>query len=154
MIAAMRITENTPDRLVIQDRPYLSALLLWVAGAASLGFAWQWRDDLAAATAAGAFGALLILVAWRCLPMITIEFDRAASRVTRRATRITGLSEQRMPLVDVTSAGVKQGFFSTAGIRRLALNPKGRAFFLEYGLASMRRRRMAQDINRWLGGAY
>lgn len=149
----MRIVENTPDRLVIKDRPFFTAALLWVAGGAATWFGFMmWGGPfLAFPIVTMASGLILLLLAWRCLPTITVILDRTSNKVTWRATRLTGRTHREMAMRDVHAAGIYRSLFGTGGLRRVALNPKAEAFSLEYGLIGLRRRKLIAEINTWLG---
>lgn len=149
----MRIMENTPDRLVIVDKPIFTAALLWIGGAALLFVSFSLIGgpfDLLPIISA-ACGFFLVFLAWRCLPFITVEFDRTSARITRRFKRINGTKEDHLPLAEARRAGFLQTLFGTGGLRRVALNPSEKPFHLEYGLIGLDRRNLVVEINRWLG---
>jgi hypothetical protein len=105
----MKIKENTPDRLVIEDRPILLAVLLSLfilivaAGAVALAMDGRWAKAGLVAVFLPIVGAVLVIFVRR----IILFLDRSADVALLRAVTLRGQTETRWPLDSVTGAVVQ-----------------------------------------------
>jgi hypothetical protein len=119
----MRIRENTPDRLVIEDRPILLAVLLSffilivAAGVVALAMDGRWAKAGLVAVFLPIVGAVLVLFVRR----IILFMDRGADVVLLRAVTLSGQTETQWPLDSVTGAIVQTSTDGDGPAHRSAL---------------------------------
>ncbi|TAG12356.1 MAG: hypothetical protein EAZ40_15805 [Rhodobacterales bacterium] len=105
----MRIRVNTPDRLVITDRPIVLAVMLGAVLLAMIGFA------LAAAAAGAWVGAAILLFGAAVIGGITAVFirrsdlilDRPSGQAHLHSSTLLGKTWHSWPLAEVTGAIVQ-----------------------------------------------
>jgi hypothetical protein len=104
----MRVVENSPDRLVIEDNPvllgaFLAILILFFAAVA------LWTIGSAPLVAFAALtGAALMGVAFAAfVRRVFVAFDRAAGAVVIRTASIRRQTEVQLPLTDIAQAVVE-----------------------------------------------
>lgn len=103
----MRIVQDTPNLLVIEDRPVvlgtvLGAMVVMLLGLAFLTFAAEpWL------ALGGSLGAALLGVAFAAfVRRVFVAFDRAAGSVVIRSASIFGQTEEQLPLSEIIEAMV------------------------------------------------
>ena len=149
----MKVTEQTPDHLIIEDRPWLFAIAIWGMSLAGLyavltGQIGGWGETLLV----GCLSLGGILVAWWFFPFQTITFDRPSGMMTLKISRFTSARFAELPLDQIKRAA-SQGHFSDGGARleRVALLTKSVPYPLEPGFSSASRTQVIKTINEWLG---
>ena len=105
----MEIAENTEDRLVLRDRPWVLTVGAWLAVAAPLmlailGAGFESPGQRLLVGAVGAGGVWLV---WRYLPFYTVIFDRRAGHVSHHMHRVTGTVSHHIPLAGIEWARVE-----------------------------------------------
>jgi hypothetical protein len=105
----MKIKEDTPDRLVIEDSPILAAvilsmfILIFASVMIALAADGQWVKAAAVAACLPVFAALLVVFVRR----IILFLDRRAGVALLRAVTLRGQTETQWPLASVTGAVVQ-----------------------------------------------
>ena len=104
----MRITETSPIRLTLEDRPWLIGSILAVAIMFFLLLALAvWADapwlGLAFVLGAALFGGAFVAFVRR----VIVIFDRDAGAVVIRTASLLGQTEQTHPLAGITQASVE-----------------------------------------------
>ena len=104
----MRIVEDTPQRLTLEDRPWLIGTILIVVILAMLGVALALgREDLWVGLGLG-LGAAIFGVAFVVFVRRTIVIlDRDAAAVVIRTASLLRRTEKRIALADITGAAVE-----------------------------------------------
>ncbi len=145
----MRTSTNTPDRLIIEDRPWFLWAALYGMGAAAVWGALTGRVE-------GAFETLLVLalglgmlwMAWRLAPYQQFTFDRTSGTFTHSIRRLGRPAETwERPLADIEKAVTQ----SLEGSERVALSTPDGPHPLEAGFTGMGRKALTATINDWLG---
>ncbi len=106
----MRVSENSADRLILEERPWVFGIILI---AAILGMCALALSSLMAGNIRDALGALvgialLGLVFWGLVRRTFVIFDRASGSVTWREQSLTGLSETTHPLDSILRADTEE----------------------------------------------
>lgn len=159
----MRLVEDTPGRLVLEDRPWILgsilavAILFFTMLALGLGQANLWLG-LGMGLGAVLFGAAFVAFVRR----VIVIFDRDAGAVVIRTASVLGQSQATHPLRDISGAGVETTVnrsTSTNG-SRLASNSETHRCVLhlaaqtvpltEVSSSGDGAARTAEVINRWL----
>ncbi|MCX7288686.1 MAG: hypothetical protein NTW20_14330 [Rhodobacterales bacterium] len=159
----MRIVEETPDRLTLEDRPWvlgtvLAIVILVMALIALLTVAENIWLGLGMALGAALFGAAFVAFVRR----VIVIFDRRAGAVVIRTASLTGQTEATHPLADIRGAGVDtsisrstsqgSGRSSVSTTHRTILHlPDGDVPLTEVYSGGDAAARMAEAVNRWLG---
>ncbi|QYK42642.1 MAG: hypothetical protein KF887_05910 [Paracoccaceae bacterium] len=154
----MRVRQDTPERLVLEDRPWVMGIamaggvLIFVAVAiTTLAEApWLAVGMLGGAALFGGIGAVLIR---RSIAI----FDRAAGAMVWREVRIGATREETVALRDIRAAVVQTGSTGGSGAttRRCALRVDGRAEVLPLTVvysSGSGAVQAAEAVNRWLAG--
>jgi len=105
----MRIVEETPDRLVLEDRPVLFALgyaLAVLAMFAVALFAAQ-NGDLLEARALGVAGLLALIVALAIVRRTVVSLDGRQRQVTIRRSGVLRRTVAEVPLATVRGAEIQ-----------------------------------------------
>jgi len=148
----MRVILETPEKLVIEDRPRFLAGFVWFMGLAALyaALAGQMRGTgetiLVLALGIGACA-----IAWHFMPFQRFEFDRAGGTFTRTIARVTGKKQETRALSAIRQAA-SQGEWSEEGTRmeRVALLTDDGPYPLEFGYSGSSRSEVIGAINAWL----
>lgn len=160
----MRIRQDTPDRLVLEDRPWLLGSILAAvtlglgALALTLGADSLWRG-FGLGLGAALFGAGFVAFVRR----VIVIFDRGAGAVVIRSVGLLGQTEATHPLTAITYARVQTAvnrstsqtgkLASTSETHRVVLDLHGSTLPLTQvysggpGAAAC-----AAAVNRWLAG--
>lgn len=104
----MKVMENTPERLVLDDRPVvlgsaLAGLVVLMAGITLATLAQSVVAAMLPLLGVALFGVAFAAFVRRS----TAKFDRAAGVFTLRVARVTGVTEATYPLGDIVGAGVE-----------------------------------------------
>lgn len=151
----MRVRTETPDLLVLDDRPLMIALLLLVFALLDLGvvMALASQGDWAGVGMLG-LGLPMMAVAWYFFVRRTIVFlDRSTGLVTRRVAMLVGQTEERLPLSDVVGAETQSPTMSKGRSTYkpvLILRNGGRHPLLSVSTSGRGPSRAVAAINRWL----
>lgn len=148
----MKVTRNTEDRLIVEDRPLLVTIVLGVlflgtlAGAISAFAAGEFAVGVFF-TCFTAFVALFIFVFVRRVQVI---FDRLSGTLTFRAQNLMGYKEIVHPLDDLSHA-IKEGYDTS---RCVLVFDKGMSEgthpVTTYSTSGPRPQRITDAINAWL----
>ncbi len=104
----MRIVTNSPDRLMLEEKPWLlgviiaAAILIFVMMALLMLGDSIWMG-LAMFLGAGLFGAAFVVFVRR----VVVIFDRSAGAVVIRSVGVLGQSEQTLALADIAGVEVE-----------------------------------------------
>lgn len=152
----MRIKTDTPELLVLEDRPLMVALLLSafvlldVAAVFGLAAQGEW-----AGVAMLGLGIPLLLAGFFFFVRRTIVFfDRGAGLVTIRVATLVSQKDETLSLADVTGAEVRRNPSSKGGstaLPILRLRGGGSKALLSVSTSGGGPGRAAAAINRWLG---
>jgi hypothetical protein len=155
----MQIVEDTPDRLTMEDRPWVLgaglaiAILLMVVIALQTVAENIWLG-LGMTLVAALFGVAFVAFVRR----VIVIFDRKAAAVVIRTKSLLGQTEATYALADVRGAGIdtsvnrstSQGTGSTTH-RTVLQMPAGDVPLTEVYSGGDNAARMAEAVNRWLG---
>ncbi len=148
----MRTVYESAEHLVIEDRPWLYAVLLWIMGIAALWNALTGQLH-------GAFETLLVLalgtgtiwIAWGFFPYQRFIFDRARNTFTRRIARVNGAATSTLPITQIERAATQSDWSEGTRLERVVLLTRDGPYPLEFGFGSTPRRDVVATINGWLG---
>jgi hypothetical protein len=158
----MKILQETPERLVIEDRPVLLALILvgMIVMTAAITL-WllaegDWTGLWLSLAPVGFAVAFVVFVV-----RVQATFDRAAGLVTIETASIRRRTHETLPLADLRGAEVQTYFSQVAGpgrkqtrmsrpVLRVAGAPEPRPLMESY-TAGNGAADAAASINRWLG---
>ena len=147
----MRITHNTAERLIIEDRPWFIAGLVWVLGLAALSAALLGQTDGTGETILVlALGVGACAIAWRFLPFQRFEFDRPNDTFRRRIARVTGAKIEARQLSTIRQAASQGNWSEGARMERVALLTDEEPYPLEFGYSGSSRAEIIEAINAWL----
>ena len=148
----MKVIETTPDRLVIEDRPWFLWIILTLLGTSSIiaGFGGQTagptETTVVFVVGLGAFGVL-----WHFAPFQRFTFDRSSGVFTHRVIRVTGRKTWERPLSDIRRAADEGNWRDGARLERITLlTHDGNRHPLESGFSSQSRKPVIDAINEWL----
>lgn len=148
----MRITEDTQNRLLIEDRPWFLWAMFFGLGSAALIAALTGQFEGTFQTLLVAFlGALMIWVGWRYEPYQCFEFDRDTGTFTHRLRRITGSETWTRPIAEIKRATDEGNWDDGARNQRVTLLTTTGSYPLESGFTGLDRSATIDAINRWLG---
>jgi hypothetical protein len=162
----MKIVEETPARLVLDDRPWLlggliAAAIVILAGFGLFRLSQGGEGGIAALLGAAGFGIAFAIFVRR----VEAVFDRASGELVVRTSTIRGRSEARRPLAEIASAEVETRESSRGRRRRrrepmrvhrpmLRLSSGGALVPLNPMFAAGDAAREAADaVNRWIAGS-
>lgn len=117
----MKVIEQTPDRLTLEDRPIFLGIFMAVF---ILGFAWRGIMDAIAGDFAAAFIPLVIVVGMTALTfgllieVVQLRFDRTEGLIRLRRTKASGTREESFPLSEFRAAEVESRRAFGSGSRR------------------------------------
>ena len=150
----MRIARNTPDRLVIEDRPWFLWITLGMIGAgALLAVMTDHFSGFVERFLVTSVGAGTLVIAWRFAPFQRIVFDRTSGTLRHTLKRVTGTQTWEKPLADIERA-TDEGHWDSEGDRleRVTLITRDGPYPLESGFSGRSARPMVEAINAWLQG--
>ena len=148
----MRITHESHERLLIEDRPWFVAGMIWFLGLAAISAVLTGQmDSIGEALLVLALGIGATAIAWHFLPFQRLEFDRTNNTFTRTIARVTGSKTEVRPLGTIRRAA-SQSDWSEGGTRmeRVALLTDDGTYPLEFGYTGASRSEVIQAINAWL----
>ncbi len=149
----MKVTETSPDRLVIEDRPWFLWLAFGILGGAALISALLglveggWAERLLV----GLLGAGALGVGWHFAPFQRFTFDRANSTFTHDIRRITGARTWTRPLREIRRAADEGNWSDGSRLERITLLTEDGRYPMESGFTSQSRNQVIKAINAWLG---
>ena len=158
----MKILENTPDRLTLEDRPWVLGIILTLAILFPLLLALAtWRESPWLGLAMGLVAALFGIAFVAFVQRVIVIFDRDAGVVVIRTSSLTGQTEATHALPEISRAGVETtvnrsapssgGKGSTSQTHRTVLHVAGKVVPLtDDHSAGDGAERMAAAINTWL----
>jgi len=148
----VKITENTDRRLVIEDRPWGLAGIVWVLGLVTLysGVTGVDMDGWAERLVVLALGIGVLAAAWYFFAFLRITFDRDRGEVEHVSLRPFGTRCKYLRLDRVQGAVVEANWSDGARLTRLALDTEDGRAQLEYGYGSADRRALETAVNEWL----
>lgn len=154
----MRIKSETPDMLVLEDRPLGVALLLsaflMVDAAVVVGLATQ--GDWAGVAMLGLGIPLLVAGFFFFVRRTLVFFDRKGGQVTIRVATLRGQPEEHLPMSDVAGAEVQVNRSSKGGSTArpvLLLKAGGKKPLLSVSTSGRGPGQAVAAINRWLAAA-
>lgn len=147
----MKLVSQSPERLVIEDRPWLVWLLLYGMGAGAVISALTGRTDgLGETLLVLALGLGMLWVTWKFLPLQRFTFDRPGNSFTHEVVRLTGRQSWTRPLSEFQRAA-RQSDGDATPSHRVALITEHGQYPLEAGFTGLDRRKITDAINAWLG---
>ncbi len=147
----MKITRTSPDRLIIEDRPWFLWLLLPGLGAPSLFAALTGQvDGWGATLLVAALGIGALWVAWHYAPFQRFTFDRSTGTLTHQVTRLNGTKSWERPLTDIRRAADEGHYSDGSRMQRVTLLTTDGRYPLESGFTSSSRAPVIAAINDWL----
>lgn len=148
----MKVTEETEDRLLIEDRPLFLWVMLFGLGFVSLISALTGRvDGLMETVLVASLGAGMLWVGWRFEPYQAFEFNRDTGIFTHKMQRLTGSETWTRPIAEIRRATDEGNWDDGTRSHRVTLLTENGAYPLESGFTSLDRRATIDAINRWLG---
>jgi hypothetical protein len=148
----MRVIHQTPEMLVIEDRPWFIAGVIWLMGLAAIyaAVAGQLRST-GETILVLALGIGTSAIAWYFLPFQRFVFDRVNGTLARKIARVTGSKHETRSLNTIRQAA-SQGEWSAEGSRmeRVALLTDDGPYPLEFGFSGTSRTDVIKAINVWL----
>jgi hypothetical protein len=155
----MKLREETPDRLVLEDRPVVLGVVLALAilGHCAGGL-FVAQDDGWTGLGIAAGAMIWGLAFWAFVRRTIVILDRPSGMALRRVASVTGQSEEALPLERVTGAIVQSRRSlgkNPSTTYRAALVVRGdEPFALTQAFSSGEgARNAAAAVNRWLPGA-
>lgn len=104
----MKVIEDTPDRLVLEDRPWLLGSVLIIGILIFLALAMGTYDVTIWLGIGFGLAALLLAVCFVAfVRRVLVLFDRSAGALVIRTRSLMGQGEKTLPLSDVTGAEVE-----------------------------------------------
>lgn len=147
----MQTVSNSPERLVIEDRPHFLAGFIWLMGlAAFLAAATGQTDGLGETLLVFILGLGTLALAWHFFPFQRYTFDGQSGEFTRRIARVTGATVDKLPLAEIDRAALQSSWSDGTRMQRVALLTKAGPLPLEFGYVSSEREPVVSEINDWL----
>lgn len=147
----MKIVEHTPDRLLIEDRPWFLWILIPVLALPALFASLTGQlSSLGETVLVGALGIGMFWFLHHFAPFQRFTFDRATGRFTHTIQRINGRKSWIVPLSDIERAAEQAHWSDGARLERVALITKDGRHPLESGYSSRRAKPTIDAINAWL----
>lgn len=155
----MKITTDTPDLLIVDDRPVVLGvvLMLFTLTFVGIGLAVTFDGSPAGLLFAVFGGGLGLLFFWIFVRRAQLVFHRPEGWVEIRRRNLFGGSKQRFRLDEIERAEVEESSGSEGGVTyRVVLAAHGESaglhpFTLAYSNVG-RHHEIAARINQWLGG--
>ena len=147
----MQVVEKTEEKLVIEDRPWFLAGVVWLLGLAALyaAIAGQLRGS-GETLLVLALGVGTSVIAWHFMPFQRFEFDRESGTLTRTIARVTGSKKEVRPLSTIRQAASQGNLNDGARLERVALLTDDEPYPLEFGFSGTSRTEVIRAINAWL----
>ncbi|MEM8790324.1 MAG: hypothetical protein AAGE80_01805 [Pseudomonadota bacterium] len=150
----MKIVENTDEKLVLSSRPWFLAGFVWLGGLGLLGngiFAWgEDMDTIGMRLFSCAIGLIFCWIAWRFMPFITVEFNRARGQMLHQSHRPVRPGWFKLDLDRIKRARLEANWGDTARMTRVVLEIEDDVVPLEYGYGSRDHDDVVDAINEWL----
>ncbi|PWE29287.1 hypothetical protein DDZ14_17795 [Maritimibacter sp. 55A14] len=151
----MKVTEDTPARLTLTDRPWLFAGALVAAGVVALTslLSSPGSFDTGERVVILVIGVTALYIAWRGFPFQRFVFDRATGTFTHRIDRLVGNRVTRLPLARIERAAILNLREDRNRMERLVLVLAEGEHPLDWGYSSFSRAPVEKAINDWLGAS-
>lgn len=147
----MKVTEDSVDRLVVEDRPWFLWITLPILGGPALFASLTGQvDGWPTTLLVFALGLGTLWVLWRFAPFQRFIFDRRANTFTHDVYRITGHRRWERPLSDIRRAADEGHWSDGARLERVTLLTIDGRHPLESGYSGASRKRVIGAINAWL----
>ena len=147
----MNIVEQTPKRLVIEDRPWFLWIILPCLGVPAVFSALTGGvDGWVATIIVLAIGIAALWVAWHFAPFQRFTFDRDAQTFTHNVTRLNGSRTWETPLSDIRRAADEGHWSDGNRLERITLLTEDGRYPLESGFTGFSRKAVIDEINSWL----
>ncbi|MXQ09116.1 hypothetical protein GQ651_14810 [Alphaproteobacteria bacterium GH1-50] len=149
----MRIIEETPDRLVLEDRPWVLWLTLVPVGATTLlavltgEVQGRFLPILVGLIGLGAFWVL-----HRYAPLQRFDFDRTLGRFTHSVRRLTGAQDWVIDLDRLEQAAEQALWHGDQRLTRIALVTEDGPHPLEAAYSGRNNGELIATITAWLNG--
>ena len=144
--------EDSPDRLVLRDRPGFVAAALVACGLVCFVMAMQTdAGDWQAQAGRVAVGVFAIAVAWVVYPTRTLVFDRASGLLVVETRRVGRVVTDVIPLSRIRRASVQADHDGDIRTERLVVLTAEGPVPLEMSYTSDARLDVSRRINQWLG---
>lgn len=155
----MKVTENTPNRLILDDVPWIRGILIILVTlyVVAMGFR-EWNDGRALGpwiVGGGVIGGLLFFSIF--VERYQIIFQRAEGVILKRKRSVFGFRETRHDLNAVSHAEVEEEKGTDDGVMYYAalIIPAGpdapRLRLADYGTSGFGPPALVDQINDWLG---
>ncbi len=147
----MKIVEQTPERLVIEDRPWFLWIILPCLGTPAIfsaltGGVDGWIPSLLVLC----IGVAALWVAWHFAPFQRFTFDRKTLTFTHQVTRLIGSQAWEKPLSDIRRAADEGHWSDGSRLERVTLLTEDGRYPLESGFTGFSRKAVIDEINGWL----
>lgn len=148
----MKLVERTPDRLVLEHRPYLLGGMVWVMGTAALitgvlGIETSGWERLFITV----LGIGVVAMAAVFFPFVRITFDRRAGMVERRRAHIDRARVLNVPFAELSRVRQEASWSDGARLTRLVLELRnGTVIPLETGYSSRDLDQIETEVMSWL----
>ena len=148
----MRIAKNTPDKLVIEDRPWFLWITLGVIGCGALlaTFTSQFSSKVERILVT-CLGAGTLWIAWHYAPFQRMTLNRETGTFAHEVRRLTGSRTWEKPLTEIDRATDEGQWSDGARLERVTLITKGGPYPLQSGFSGRSARPVVEAINTWLG---
>lgn len=149
----MKVTLTTPDRLVIEDRPWFLWISLYGLSATFFFAALTGRTGGAVITLVVLLlGAGALAVGWHFAPFQRFTFDRPSNTFTHAIRRPSGAQIWERPLSEIRRAADEGHWSDGSRMERVTLLTEDGPHPLESGFSGQSRAHVIKAINDWLGG--
>lgn len=150
----MKVAASSPERLVVEDRPWFLWITLPFLGAPALfaaltGQVDGWLETLLVFTV----GVGIFWILWYFAPFQRFTFDRASNTFIHDVHRITGHKRWERPLSDIRRAADEGHWSDGSRLERITLLTNDGRHPLESGYSSGSRKDVVTAINKWLDGS-
>ncbi|MEM6933336.1 MAG: hypothetical protein AAF526_07055, partial [Pseudomonadota bacterium] len=152
---AMKIVENTDEKLVLVSRPWFLAGFVWCMGLFMLANGvfglGDDTDGIGMRLLAVGIGCGACWIAWQFLPFVSVVFDRARGQLLHRSHRPVRPGWFILDLDRIYRARLEADWGGKSGrTTRVVLEIKDDIVPLEYGFGSRDDDDVVDAINEWL----
>ena len=150
----MKVVAKTDACLVLQDRPWFLAGIVWILGLAALygGITGRGIDGWAERALVLALGVGVSAIAWWFFGFLTLTFDLRSGEIQQTFQRLGSTRQNRLALA-ATDRIATESDSDTRATTRLILETGSARIPLELGYSGGDRRTLADEINAWIGCA-
>jgi hypothetical protein len=153
----VKVIEQSPTRLIIEDRPWLlglSMLLLIVIMWGGSLFLYRIREGMGALILALVGTGVPLLIAVLMVQRVRLTFDRSAGTLSKTRQSVFGFSQTDYALIRLLRAEVSESSDSEGTTYRLVLKltqPDETVPFTSYFTSGRRPERLCKVVNEWTG---